>query len=92
MLGLVPADGGKVLLDGRDVTSFPMYRRAREGVGYLPQEASIFRRLSVEDNLLAVLELRNLGSEAGARARRHPPGGVRARARRSHGGVCAVGR
>ena len=64
MLGLVPADGGQVLLDGRDVTAYPMYLRAREGVGYLPQEASIFRKLSVEDNLLAVLELRNLGSEA----------------------------
>jgi lipopolysaccharide export system ATP-binding protein len=57
ILGLVPADGGRVLLDGRDITSFPMYMRAREGIGYLPQEASIFRRLSVEDNLLAVLEL-----------------------------------
>ena len=64
MLGLVPADGGQVLLDGRDVTSYPMYLRAREGVGYLSQEPSIFRKLSVEDNLLAVLELRNLGSEA----------------------------
>ena len=64
MLGLVPADGGEVLLDGRDVTAYPMYLRAREGVGYLPQEASIFRKLSVEDNLLAVLELRNLGAEA----------------------------
>ena len=44
-------------LDGRDITAFPMYLRAREGIGYLPQEASVFRRLSVEDNLLAVLEL-----------------------------------
>ncbi len=58
ILGLVPADGGRVLLDGRDITSFPMYLRAREGIGYLPQEASVFRRLSVEDNLLAVLELK----------------------------------
>jgi len=57
ILGLVPADRGRVLLDGRDITSFPMYLRAREGIGYLPQEASVFRRLSVEDNLLAVLEL-----------------------------------
>src|SRR5262245_13833939 len=57
ILGLVPPDGGRVLLDGRDITSFPMYLRAREGIGYLPQEASVFRRLSVEDNLLAVLEL-----------------------------------
>jgi lipopolysaccharide export system ATP-binding protein len=57
ILGLVPADEGRVLLDGRDITSLPMYMRAREGIGYLPQEASVFRRLSVEDNLLAVLEL-----------------------------------
>ena len=57
ILGLVPADQGRVLLDGRDITAFPMYVRAREGIGYLPQEASVFRRLSVEDNLLAVLEL-----------------------------------
>jgi lipopolysaccharide export system ATP-binding protein len=62
ILGLVPADEGRVLLDGRDITSFPMYMRAREGIGYLPQEASVFRRLSVEDNLLAVLEL--TGTEA----------------------------
>ena len=64
MLGLVPPDGGRVLLDGRDITAFPMYQRARAGVGYLPQEASVFRRLSVEENLLAVLELRNLESAA----------------------------
>lgn len=57
MLGLVPVDRGSVVLDGRDITAFPMYLRAREGIGYLPQEASVFRRLSVEDNLLAVLEL-----------------------------------
>src|SRR5262245_36049540 len=58
ILGLVPADRGRVLLDGRDITSFPMYLRAREGIGYLPQEASVFRRLTVEENLLAVLELK----------------------------------
>jgi lipopolysaccharide export system ATP-binding protein len=57
MLGLVPVDRGRVVLDGRDITSYPMYLRAREGIGYLPQEASVFRRLNVEDNLLAVLEL-----------------------------------
>ena len=66
ILGLVPADGGRVLLDGRDITSFPMYLRAREGIGYLPQEASVFRRLSVVDNLLAVLELKGLDREAAA--------------------------
>jgi lipopolysaccharide export system ATP-binding protein len=56
--GLVTPEGGQVLLDGRDVTSLPMYRRARLGIGYLPQEVSIFRGLSVEDNILAVLEIR----------------------------------
>ena len=55
--GLVPADGGRIVLDGHDVTRYPMYRRARLGVGYLPQEASIFRGLSVENNVRAVLEL-----------------------------------
>ena len=55
--GLVIPEGGQVLLDGRDVTALPMYRRARLGIGYLPQEVSIFRGLSVEDNILAVLEI-----------------------------------
>jgi len=55
--GLVSPEGGQVLIDGYDVTSLPMYRRARLGIGYLPQEVSIFRGLSVEDNILAVLEI-----------------------------------
>jgi lipopolysaccharide export system ATP-binding protein len=55
--GLVSPEGGQVMIDGRDVTSLPMYRRARLGIGYLPQEVSIFRGLSVEDNILAVLEI-----------------------------------
>jgi lipopolysaccharide export system ATP-binding protein len=55
--GRVSPDGGQVMLDGRDVTGLPMYRRARLGIGYLPQEVSIFRGLSVEDNILAVLEI-----------------------------------
>ncbi len=56
--GLVTPEGGQVVIDGKDVTALPMYRRARLGVGYLPQEMSIFRGLSVEDNILAVLEIR----------------------------------
>ena len=56
--GLVTPEGGQVLIDGKDVTALPMYRRARLGVGYLPQDMSIFRGLSVEDNILAVLEIR----------------------------------
>ncbi|MFV0245219.1 MAG: LPS export ABC transporter ATP-binding protein [Qingshengfaniella sp.] len=55
--GLVAADGGRVSIDGRDVTQLPMYRRARLGIGYLPQEVSIFRGLNVEDNILAILEI-----------------------------------
>lgn len=55
--GLIKPDDGKVFIDGFDVTSLSMYRRARLGIGYLPQEASIFRGLSVEDNIMAVLEV-----------------------------------
>ena len=55
--GLVTPEGGEVIIDGRDVTALPMYRRARMGIGYLPQEVSIFRGLNVEDNILAVLEI-----------------------------------
>lgn len=55
--GLVNVEAGQVLLDGRDVTGLPMYRRAQLGIGYLPQEMSIFRGLSVEDNISAVLEI-----------------------------------
>ncbi len=55
--GLLPVDYGRILLDGHDITKLPMYRRARLGIGYLPQEASIFRGLSVEDNIRACLEI-----------------------------------
>ena len=55
--GLVTADSGTIEIDGNDVTALPMYRRARLGIGYLPQEASIFRGLSVEDNIMAILEV-----------------------------------
>ncbi len=55
-VGMVKPDGGKVLLDGEDITDCPMYIRARKGIGYLPQEASIFRKLTVGQNVLAILE------------------------------------
>jgi lipopolysaccharide export system ATP-binding protein len=58
IVGLVPCDSGRILLDNKDLTALPMHRRARLGVGYLPQEASVFRGLSVEENILAVLETR----------------------------------
>jgi len=64
ILGLIPASSGRVELDGRDITGLPMYLRARQGIGYLPQEASIFRRMSVEDNLLSILEMRGMDSES----------------------------
>jgi lipopolysaccharide export system ATP-binding protein len=58
IVGLVPTDTGRIVLDGEDITALPMHERARRGIGYLPQEASVFRKLSVSDNLMAVLELR----------------------------------
>ena len=58
IVGLVAADAGRIVLDGRDITAEPMYTRARLGVGYLPQEPSVFRKLSVADNIRLVLELR----------------------------------
>ncbi len=58
MVGLVTPDGGTIELDGADVTRLPMHARARLGIGYLPQEASVFRKLSVADNITAILELR----------------------------------
>ncbi len=62
VVGLVSPDSGRVLLEGKDITSDPMYVRARRGIGYLPQEPSIFRGLTVEQNLLAILETLDLDS------------------------------
>ena len=56
IVGLIAATKGRVLLNGKDITALPMYKRARCGIGYLPQEASVFRKLSVEDNIRAILE------------------------------------
>jgi lipopolysaccharide export system ATP-binding protein len=63
MVGLVKPDAGKVFLDSDEVTEEPMYRRAQMGIGYLAQEASVFRKLSVEDNILAVLEMTDLSKK-----------------------------
>ncbi len=68
MVGLIHCDEGRVLLDERDLTHLPMHARARLGVGYLPQEASVFRRLTVLDNVLAILETRRDLSRAARRA------------------------
>jgi len=59
IVGLIAADKGRILLDGKDITPLPMHRRASMGLGYLPQEASIFRKLTVEQNVLAILENRD---------------------------------
>ncbi|MDI9244929.1 LPS export ABC transporter ATP-binding protein [Marinobacter sp. CHS3-4] len=58
IVGLVPADNGRVTIDSKDITPLPMHGRARQGIGYLPQEASVFRKLTVRDNILAILETR----------------------------------
>jgi lipopolysaccharide export system ATP-binding protein len=64
IVGMIKPDKGKVFLDDNEITNIPMYKRARMGIGYLPQEASVFRRLSVEENLLAVLEMIKLDPKA----------------------------
>ena len=63
VVGFIKPKSGKVFLDDTEITQLPMYQRARKGIGYLPQEASVFRRLSVEDNILAVLEMTNLSKQ-----------------------------
>ena len=60
IVGLIKSQGGRILLDSIDITSYPMYKRAQNGIGYLAQEASVFRKLSVEDNILSVLQLSKL--------------------------------
>lgn len=60
IVGLIKPNGGKVFLDSKDITTMPMYKRAQLGIGYLPQEASVFRKLSIEDNISAILEMTKL--------------------------------
>jgi len=69
IVGLIRADAGRIHLDGRELTAAPMHERAKAGIGYLPQEASVFRKLSAEDNLRAILELRRDLSRAAQRER-----------------------
>lgn len=61
--GLVTANNGRIFLNDEDITSFPMYKRAQMGIGYLPQEASVFRKMSVEDNIMSVLEMTSFTKE-----------------------------
>lgn len=63
MVGLVRPDEGSVFLDDVEITKLPMYKRAQMGIGYLPQEVSVFRKLSVEDNIMAILEMTSMSKE-----------------------------
>ena len=63
MVGLIRADEGNIFLDGKDITRLPLHARAQRGVGYLPQEASVFRKLSVEDNIMAILEAQKISRQ-----------------------------
>jgi lipopolysaccharide export system ATP-binding protein len=69
IVGLVKPDAGEIFLDSENITGFPMYLRARKGLNYLPQEPSIFRKLTVEENILAILETLDLQDEAQLRRR-----------------------
>ena len=69
IVGLVPCERGSIFLDQRDLSSLPMHRRAQLGLGYLPQEASVFRKLSVADNIMAILETRPGLDDIGRAAR-----------------------
>ena len=63
IVGLVKPNSGHIYLDNTDITEYPMYKRAQNGIGYLAQEASVFRKLSIEDNILSVLQLTKLSKE-----------------------------
>ncbi|WP_285059977.1 LPS export ABC transporter ATP-binding protein [Pedobacter ginsengisoli] len=63
IVGLIKPNEGRIFLEDEDITTDPMYRRAQKGIGYLAQEASVFRKLSVEDNIMAILEMTNMGKE-----------------------------
>jgi len=69
IVGLIPADRGRITIDNEDITPLPMHGRARKGIGYLPQEASVFRKLSVRDNIMAILETRQGMKKADREAR-----------------------
>ena len=74
VVGLVKSDEGEVYLNNQNITKLPMYKRAQLGIGYLPQEASVFRKLSVEDNILAVLEMTKLSKQIKSSHRIKPVG------------------
>jgi lipopolysaccharide export system ATP-binding protein len=63
IVGLIKPNGGNIFLEGDNITNFPMYKRAQNGIGYLAQEASVFRKLSIEDNILSVLQMTKLSKK-----------------------------
>ena len=63
IVGMIQPNGGKIFLNDEEITSYPMYKRAQKGIGYLAQEASIFRKLSVEDNIMSVLQFTDLSKK-----------------------------
>ena len=63
IVGLLKPNGGKIFLDSTEITNYPMYKRAQNGIGYLAQEASVFRKLSIEDNILSVLQMTKLSKK-----------------------------
>ena len=67
IVGMIPPNDGRVYLDDAEITKVAMYKRARMGIGYLPQEASVFRKMSVEENILAVLQMMDMTPRSGAR-------------------------
>ena len=79
IVGLVRPNSGRVLFSGNDVTNYPMYKRARLGMGYLPQEESIFRKMTVEENILAILETLPLSKQQAARSVRRIAASIRHR-------------
>ena len=65
-VGLIKPNGGSIFLDNKEITNYPMYKRAQSGIGYLAQEASVFRKLSIEDNILSVLQMTKLSKKRAA--------------------------
>ena len=63
IVGLIRPDSGKIILEGKEITNFPMYKRAQNGIGYLAQDPSVFRKLSVEDNILSILQLSKMSKK-----------------------------
>ena len=89
MVGLLRPEGGRIFLEGQEITDLPMYQRCRMGMGYLPQESSVFRKLTVEENLLAILETMDLTEqERMARLASSSPSSISPRSRATRPSPC----